>query len=302
MQLFQLNNLKKLGLESCWGSTAFLSVLIQFFSSITAKSAQGRSQTSPLLKSFTFRHEQPTPEMIDNLEKFFSSSSGLEEVSVLLDNTNKMLHPRCFCTHHGPSLKALIWEGREAPRTAMNVDTSIITGGSPSNITYLDEICKNCPNLIELGIPIWWKGNLKLFVCKPLARLCHLRTLYIRNPPLKQRDDVDSTIMQNFTDVAAAQIIQCLADVTRHYEDPLKIQLFVIGVTTYRDMLSIPYTTLEATGRARTYLQPIFFHVDYHRDILGCPRPLLTKIGKKTVKGVRDYTSNMRSFKTHWLN
>lgn len=151
-------NLKKLGLESCFGSEVFPTALFRNFKSTVTVSPSGTSHSAPKLTSFTFRHELPTSVGIESLDKFISSFSGLEELFVLLDKTNEMLHPRCFSAQHGPTLKALVWEGRTAPWTNMEIeiDTSIVVKGSSSANAHLDEICNTCPNLVELGIPLDW--------------------------------------------------------------------------------------------------------------------------------------------------
>ncbi|KAI9871580.1 MAG: hypothetical protein M1830_002727 [Pleopsidium flavum] len=291
-------NLKKLGLESCSGSEVFLTALLKSFNSSVPLSQSDTSHSAPKLTSFTFRHEQPTAVMVDSLDKFISSFSGLEELFVLLDKTNKMLHPRCFSAQHGPTLKALVWEGRTAPRTSMAVDTSIITKGPSSADAHLNEICNSCPNLVELGIALDWDtGPFYL----SLVRLCHLRTLNIRNLPPKENHDGDVLSLPTFTKAAATQVMERIARYS--YTGPRSsagISLFVIGPTTYEAMRAVRYNGRENENDS-DYLQPTFFHVHLYKDITGSWRPLLSEVGKNTVEGVREYTSNLRIFKAYWL-
>lgn len=150
------NNLKTLSLESCSGSGVFLANLVRYFSSSGEVSTQETAHKTIKLRSFTLRHELPTAVMISSFEKFVDSFCGLEELFVLLDQTDKMPHPRCFLKKHGLTLKKLVWEGRTAPRQNMEHDTSIFTEQLNCSSKLGEDISSSCRSLAELGIALEW--------------------------------------------------------------------------------------------------------------------------------------------------
>ena len=153
-KLFKPEHLRKLSLESCHGSEDFLNVL----------SRRSLGSSSILrLKSFHFRSEFSKRGMLRLLERFLSSFFGLEHLSVIVEGrnitTSKWLKPRCFIKCHGPTLKTLVWEGRQEPRMCWESDP-VIPLRCDAEFQQLDEICEGCPNLVELGVTIDWHSEL----------------------------------------------------------------------------------------------------------------------------------------------
>ncbi len=158
-RVFKFASLKAFYLESCICSEVLLESLAVSFESRRARSPS--SDQAPAIKDFRFRHEESTISLHKALEKFLSSFSGLQALSVLLDRTEApegMPHPRCFAHQHGDTLRTLVWEGRTGPRTVLRLDTSFLSNDArgPNQLVYISE---NCPRLVELGVAIDWRHH-----------------------------------------------------------------------------------------------------------------------------------------------
>lgn len=55
----------------------------------------------------------------------------------------------------------------------------------------------------------------------------------------------------------------------------------------------------RSLGRGILFLK--FFHVAYHKDVMGDWRPLLTMIGKGTADGIQYFEPNVSIFEPYWL-
>lgn len=148
------SQLSRLVLESCPGSKELLSSLAR-----SSESLLSQTQGALNLKEFVFRYENPTPVIVEALAGFLKSFSGLELLSVLLDRVSKMLHPACFLSTHGRSLKILVWEGKTALTTDLSEVTSLTLGDGRLGNAAIANICEQCPNLVELAIPYCWDYN-----------------------------------------------------------------------------------------------------------------------------------------------
>lgn len=158
-ELFDVTGLERLVLESCSGCEG---VLVRLSGgNRKAQPANTTSERPSKLKEFVFRYEAPTKDLKKGLKDFLTSFSGLELLSVMLENTKVMMSPDCFIPRHGKSLKVLTWEGRTKPRISREEGTSIsMDKASSKSETSIDKIFAGCPNLVELSIPLDWSDVL----------------------------------------------------------------------------------------------------------------------------------------------
>jgi hypothetical protein len=151
----QFGNLRRLALESCQGSEKLLRGLMRDHVLNSTGSTNFLN-----LKEFVFRHEQITETLCGALNQFLSSFSGLELVSILLENVDEGPEdPMAFLEQHGPTLQVLIYEARRAPRRTLGEDTSLSLGDIDDPSSPISEIFSLCPKLRELSIPIDWDKN-----------------------------------------------------------------------------------------------------------------------------------------------
>lgn len=142
-----LEVLQSLCLESCSG-------ILQLLKSLT-------SFANLQLKRFWLRCEEETVEFRIVLNSFLESFSGLEHLAILLDNARAPLKIRKLTDKHGMTLKTLVWESRQGPRTTLSVNTSYPMDRSSKAYSDLELICDDCKQLEELGITIDWNGKFK---------------------------------------------------------------------------------------------------------------------------------------------
>lgn len=139
-----LEVLQSLCLESCSGTLQLLKSLTSF--------------ANLQLKRFWLRCEEDTVEFRTVLSSFLESFSGLEHLAILLDNARAPLKIGKLTDKHGMTLKTLVWESRQGPRTTLKVNTSYPTDNSGVD-SDLEIICDDCKQLEELGIAIDWNGT-----------------------------------------------------------------------------------------------------------------------------------------------
>jgi hypothetical protein len=142
-----LEVLQSLCLESCSG-------VLQLLESLT-------SFANLQLKRFWLRCEEDTFEFRTVLNSFLESFSGLEHLAILLDNARAPLEIGKLTDKHGMTLKTLVWESRQGPRTTIKVNTSYPMANSGKDHSDLGLICDDCMQLEELGIAIDWNGKLE---------------------------------------------------------------------------------------------------------------------------------------------
>ncbi|KAL8761434.1 MAG: hypothetical protein Q9184_002456 [Pyrenodesmia sp. 2 TL-2023] len=139
--------LKSLVLESCHGLEQALALLAD------TKNVQGQPLRSDL-RLVTFRVRCEGLNLVTQLNHFLAAITGLVNLSVLLESpdSSRNLDFITVLKSHGKSLETLVWEERTGRRE------SFVGSRNEKLPTFqqLQVIAENCPNLIELGLPMNW--------------------------------------------------------------------------------------------------------------------------------------------------
>lgn len=179
-------NLEELVMESCLGSSEFLSAMATIFT-FSFSEAAPEPKKLPKLETFLFRHEASTGLLKEALIRFMNSFSGLRMLSLLFENGSVSLTLSDIAPNHGQTLEQLVLETRIQPRELLRLDTSRPFGIGGYNQQLweqcTDDICRLCPNLFELSIGFPWKDELVRLRPSPLPSLTNLQTMHIRNFP-----------------------------------------------------------------------------------------------------------------------
>ena len=136
--------LTKLKLESCFD----LNDALQHLSSAQASN----SLEMPQLAFLSIRHEVTGPRGTFRRipRHFLTSLSGLTELEVLVDNTDRHQNLRPILNVHGNTLESLLWDERHGTRVNSNTSTAIF----PPGFQNLILISQKCPVLKALALPL----------------------------------------------------------------------------------------------------------------------------------------------------
>ena len=274
------SGLRRLSLDSCYGVEDLLRNL-----SLGMKGAI-------FLKEFRFRHEAPDEGMLSSLEQFLCMFSGLELLSILIDNTDDMPNHVSILQAHGSTLQALVWEGRcrRPPRNSVSLE--IQTDNRPS---FLECLPKYCLDLKELSIPLdvnvaYATAPASRRVEKGLAfkvlELPHLKTLHIRTAAAMNRSTVDQRLVLHSNKTAVTKFL----DYATHYRRTYPIlKLVAVGPLTYEDrwVLDRPTRMRTVYGPAR----PFFFDVEANKNWHGEYEHMLQPIGSFQYRLVTPFIS-----------
>ncbi|KAK5945113.1 hypothetical protein PMZ80_002317 [Knufia obscura] len=178
-------NLEELVLESCLGSETLLSAIASIFTFAQPEAAPDPKPT-PRLEKFLFRHEASNTTLKEAVVRFLNSFSGLRVLSLLFDNWSMSERLAGLITNHGQTLEELVLELRVQPRESLSLDTSRPFGmGGYSQQLWeenMDDVCRLCPNIKELGIGFPWNDEMIRLRRSSLPNL-QLKTMHIRNFP-----------------------------------------------------------------------------------------------------------------------
>ena len=109
------------------------------------------------LRSLTVRTELGLEVMWPSLESFICSLIGLTDLCLLIEGDFDALELEDILIHHGETLRSLVVDTRTGPRLNAAESTS-----APQQIdgadTYITQISRHCPELIELGITLNWQA------------------------------------------------------------------------------------------------------------------------------------------------
>ena len=144
-QLFDLNSLKTLRLESCTG-------LVQAFhhwSRTDISNTNGRRIYCENLRTFILRTEERTKDIMQSLGAFLVSLNPLKTLHVLFEGPLHSDLEESVVKHHGPSLRSLIWDHRIHARSTIKCENRLSTRALKLISTF-------CVNLQALGISIDW--------------------------------------------------------------------------------------------------------------------------------------------------
>ncbi|KLJ07448.1 hypothetical protein EMPG_17071 [Blastomyces silverae] len=266
--VFDLYNLNRLSLVSCVGTEGFLKALSRPAPHMMSPYVASRMR----LKEFCIRYEGPTPELKAALEQFLTSFTGLELLSVLLDDEpeHEMMDHTGIMLAHGPTLKVLVWDIRKRNRHERPFCLENPVRGRPAFLALLSE---TCPNLEELGVVL----NMRLLyqrgqgICRirsqrpfVMLRLPRLKTLHCREFFIQKGRLLSTAHVLNATKAIATSFLDW-AYYSHGGSSPL--ELLAVGPLNFHDRwiqnhFSQDYTETPDAG-------PMFY------DISTCPDNLM---------------------------
>jgi hypothetical protein len=287
--------LKRLTLESCSGSADFLDTMADTFRH--AQTSDAASRRIPKLKEFSFRHEAPTSRLKDCLIRFLSSFNGLEKLSLLFENGTFLERCSTLICGHGPTLETLVLECRVQPREHLGLDSSrpFGAGGYSQELweQSINDICRLCPNLVELGMGFPWNDEIVRIRKTNLPKLMHLRTIHVRNFP-------------------ESQFLSQLGDYTiREYANKFvewNFPALVGGARPALETLALGPTLYESRWKSSTarrqppeFLRTHHFCLDWAQTRFGRWSPMITSVTEKCMEELRGESPLGGVFEQVWL-
>ncbi|KAL1959958.1 hypothetical protein VTO42DRAFT_626 [Malbranchea cinnamomea] len=305
-QVFRFDKLRSLTLESCFGSAQFLGHLARL---------QGSSAMN--LKEFVFRHEDATPTLVAHLEAFLCSFSGLEVLSILMDNTDEHAnlpnHERILKLH-GLTLKVLVWCGRKRHRPSGMVSSEQRVAGRPS---FLECLATYCSDIRELSINLdvntdylsegRWR---RIAYGTPFfaIKFPRLTTLHIQALPCVNRLAVDPFFIAHANKAAITKYLDW-SNIYFGRDKYPSLKLIAVGPLNYMDryLLNRPTRMRTKVGPA----WPIFYDVTGVKNNFGCYDHILQTLGNfdnrqaifinENVNNIQQMYPNTRIFDFYWL-
>ena len=287
--------IESLTMESCSGSAEFLDTIANTYHQSHAVEASRRR--FPKLKEFAFRHEAPTNQLKDCLIRFLSSFTGLEKLVLLFENAAFLERCSTLINEHGPSLKVLVLECRIQPRSHLGLDTSRPFGvGGYSQVLWeesTNEICRLCPNLVELGMGFPWDDEIVRIRKSNLPSLKQLRTIHVRNFPQSQ-------FLSQIGDYAVREYANKFVE--------WNFPALVGGARPSLETLSIGPTLYESRWRSSTvrkqppeFLRTHHFCLDWAQTRFGRWSAMITNVSEKCMEEVRGQGPLGGVFEQVWL-
>ena len=151
--VFNTTSLRSLSLISCDN-------LDTFWDSIRASCSVGKTPVSPMcnLTSLNLRLEHVTDGTVTATEAFLKSIHGLAHLHILLDGIRRLPNIDVVIANHGSTLKTLVMDARDGPRTTPYAGTAVLINKDPKESSRFQGIVEGCPGLVELGISIDWRS------------------------------------------------------------------------------------------------------------------------------------------------
>ncbi|EGC48342.1 predicted protein [Histoplasma capsulatum var. duboisii H88] len=307
---FDLYNLRRLSLVSCVGTEGLLNVLSMPAPHMMSPYVFSRMR----LKEFCIRYEGPTLGLKIALVRFLTSFTGLELLSVLLDDEpeNTMIDHTGFMYAHGPTLKVLVWEVRKQNRHERPFGLEDDIRGKPA---FLELLSQTCPNLQELSVVlnmrllyVRGRGFDRIHSRRPYAmlRLPHLKTLHCRDFLMPKGRLLTTAFVIDATKSIATMFLDWAFHFHR-FASPL--ELLAVGPLTFHDRWIQNHYSQDYSANPADGL--IFY------DVRTCPNnlmgiahqlnPLLTTRGPYAsielddVEMVRQHYKHTRVFDSYWL-
>ncbi|RMZ76412.1 hypothetical protein DV737_g4839, partial [Chaetothyriales sp. CBS 132003] len=283
-QGLEFYKLTRLSLESCPGTEIFLRTLADAYFISQNASDSSESRTAPRLQHFLFRSETPTAALKEALTRFLASFKGLRTLSLLFENASLLDGASSLIAEHGLTLNTLILESRIQPRESLALDTSRPFGMDGFSEELWDrlicDVCRLCPNLIELGTGFPWNEETVRLRKSPLPTLKHLKTVHVRNFP-------ESQVLSQLGDYSikeyAAKFVEWVYPASRGGTQP-RLETIAIGPTLYE-------SRWKSNGRRQQppeYLRTHYFCVDFGQTRFGRWSPMITPISQKYMEEIRD--------------
>ena len=104
------------------------------------------------LRTLMIRHEESSDTFKIELRNFLCLLHPLKKLCILLEGEAAPSDLGPVLQLHGQSLRCLIWDEKKPKRSTLSQQTMI----GPRGIGHLELISKMCPELVELGVSIWW--------------------------------------------------------------------------------------------------------------------------------------------------
>lgn len=298
--LLDFYRLTRLSLESCPGTSDLLAVLT-------------RNADRVKLKELKIREEKVPLEVMRNLEVFLSSFTGLELLSVLLDNASETMNYRGFMQSHGATLKVLVWECRKRNRTLAPFDLETSSDDGPA---FIEELCKTCTKLEELSIALdmrlQYENTIKCNRIKSLLpfqvlTLPNLKTFHSRILPSASRLGVSREFVMQANKAIVSMYISW-----GYFTLGTKcnLELVAVGSPSYSDRW-LQSHTMRAYEENTTIATPIFFDVGITQDSDLLNKHKLSCIGKFNqakksfvcdgLDEIKESYAYTRVFDSYWL-
>ena len=292
-----LMKLTRLSLESCAGSTALLESLAGTFHFAQNDPKAPQPRMTPQLTEFLFRSEAPTRALKESTIRFLASFRGLKTLSLLLENAPMLDRASTLIAEHGPTLEVLALESRIQPRENLGLDTSrpFGVGGYSSDLweESISDICRLCPNLVELGTGFPWNDEIVRLRKTPLPTLRNLRTIHIRNFP-------ESSVLSQLGDYTikeyAAKFIEWVFPALVGASRP-NLETLAIGPTLYESRFKSNGVRRQPPEFARTH----HYCLDWAKTRFGRWSPMITPVSEKCAEELREEKPLGGVFEQVWL-
>lgn len=290
-----LVHLRHLTLESCNGSAELLENLATAFHDTQLTSSP--NEKVPHLKHFLFRHEAPSPQLKTALNRFLTSFTGLQTLSLLLENATLLDRPSTFLPSHGPTLQTLVLECRIQPRENLGLDTSRPFGAGAFTQTLwqdtIEDICRLCPNLEELGTGFPWNDEIVRLRKTSVPTLQKLKTIHIRNfPECTHLSQLGDYSIREYATKFTEWVFPSLVGGSRP-----ALETLALGPTLYETR----WKSNPARRQPPEFLRTHYFCLDWAKTRFGRWSPLVTSVGERYMEDVRGQRPLGGVFEQVWL-
>lgn len=287
--------LKRLTLESCSGTAELLHSLVATF--YEAQTSSSLNKRAPQLKHFLLRHEAPSTQLKTALSRFLSSFTGLETLSLLLENATFLDRPCSFLPNHGVTLKTLVLECRIQPRENLGLDTSRPFGaGAYTQVLWQDtieDICQLCPNLEELGTGFPWNDEIVRLRKTSLPTLKKLKTIHIRNfPECTHLSQLGDYSIREYVSKFIEWVFPSLVGGARP-----ALEVLALGPTLYETR----WRSNPSRRQPPEFLRTHYFCLDWAKTRFGRWGPMVTNVSEHYMEEIRDQKPLAGVFEQVWL-
>jgi hypothetical protein len=289
-----LFGLKHLTLQSCNGTAELLDSLATAFRDAQLISID---DNFPRLKHFLLRHEAPSSQLKTALNQFLCSFTGLETLSLLLENATFLDRPSTFLPAHGATLKTLVLECRIQPRENLGLDTSRPFGsGAYTQVLWQDtieDICQLCPNLEELGTGFPWNDEIARLRKTSLPTLEKLRTIHIRNfPECTHLSQLGDYSIREYATKFIEWVFPSLVGGARP-----ALAILALGPTLYETR----WKSNPSRRQPPEFLRTHYFCLDWAKTRFGRWSAMVTNVSERYMGEARDESPLAGVFEQVWL-
>jgi hypothetical protein len=191
----------------------------------------------------------------------------------------------------------LVLECRIQPREHLGLDPSRPFGaGDYSQELWeqsINDICRLCPNLVELGMGFPWKDETIRIRKTNLPKLMHLATIHVRNFP-------ESQFLSQLGDYSikeyAAKFVEWNFPALIGGSQPA-LETLAIGPTLYESR----WRSSTARSQPPEFLRTHHFCLDWAQTRFGRWSPLITSVSEKCMEELRGVSLLGGAFEQVWL-